>query len=162
LKEVGRRWRPITKKAISRGIRETVWEGRLESLPGRPRVVLDGAHNDSGARALAAYVKSNLPSPVTLVFGIMKDKSIRRVARRLFPLARTIILTSAAMARAASPELVFSLAPNQKKGIFLEPDSKKALERALEMTPPRGSVLVTGSLFLVGEVKKHFSPWKKT
>jgi dihydrofolate synthase/folylpolyglutamate synthase len=156
LTEISRRWRPLEKRVIVRGIRETRWEGRLESVPGRPRVVLDGAHNESGARVLGAYVRDFLPRPVTLVFGIMKDKQIRKVAKLLFPLARTVILTSVPMARAASPEVIFSLVPVRGKGTFLEPDPRKALKKALEMTPRRGSVLVTGSLFLVGEVKKRF------
>jgi dihydrofolate synthase/folylpolyglutamate synthase len=156
LTEVGKRWRPLEKRVIVQGIRETRWEGRLEPLSGRPRIILDGAHNESGARVVAAYVRDFLPQPVTLVFGIMKDKRIRKVAGSLFPLARTIILTSVPMARAASPELVFSLAPVRGRKTFLEPDPEKALKKALEMTPPRGSVLATGSLFLVGEVKKHF------
>ncbi|HUU37665.1 MAG TPA: folylpolyglutamate synthase/dihydrofolate synthase family protein [Candidatus Desulfaltia sp.] len=156
LREIGRRWRPIQKRVIVQSIRKTRWEGRLESVPGRPRVVLDGAHNESGARAVGAYVRDFLPRPVTLVFGIMKDKSIRKVAGLLFPLARTIILTSVPIARAASPEMIFSLAPVQGKRTFLEPDPKKAVKKAIELTPLRGSILITGSLFLVGEVKKHF------
>ncbi|MFZ2055463.1 MAG: folylpolyglutamate synthase/dihydrofolate synthase family protein [Candidatus Aminicenantales bacterium] len=156
LTEIGRRWRPILKRVIVQSIKETRWEGRLEFVPGRPRVVLDGAHNESGARAVGAYIRDFLPRPVTLVFGIMKDKSVRKVARLLFPLVRTIILTSVPMARAASPELVFSLAPVRGKRTFLEPDPTKAFKKAIELTPPRGSVLITGSLFLVGEVKKRF------
>jgi dihydrofolate synthase/folylpolyglutamate synthase len=159
LREIGRRWQPIQKRTIVQGIKETRWEGRLESFAGRPRVVLDGAHNESGARAVGDYVRDFLPRPVTLVFGIMKDKSVRKVARLLFPLARTIILTSVPMARAASPEMIFSLAPIRGKRTFLEPDPRRALKKALELTPPQGSVLVTGSLFLVGEVKKHFLRW---
>ncbi len=159
LREIGRRWRPLEKRVIVRGIRETRWEGRLESIPGRPRIVLDGAHNESGARAVSDYVRDFLPRPVTLVFGIMKDKSIRKVARLLFPLARTIVLTSLPMARAASPELIFSLAPVRGRKTFLEPDPRRALKKALELTPPQGSVLITGSLFLVGEVKKRFPRW---
>jgi dihydrofolate synthase/folylpolyglutamate synthase len=156
LREISRRWRPIRKKVIVQSIKETPWEGRLETVPGRPRIVLDGAHNESGAKVLSAYVRDFLPRPVTLVFGIMRDKGVRKVAGRLFPLARTIILTSVPMARAASPEMIFSLAPDRGKKIFLEPDPKRAVKKAVTMTPPRGSVLITGSLFLVGEVKKRF------
>jgi dihydrofolate synthase/folylpolyglutamate synthase len=157
LKEIGRRCQPIRKGTIVRGIEEARWEGRLEVVPGRPRIVLDGAHNESGARAVAAFVRAFLPGPVTLVFGIMKNKRIREVARVLFPLARTIILTSVPMDRAASPELVFSLAPVRGKNSFLEPDPKKAFRMAFKMTPPNGSVLITGSLFLVGAAKKSLS-----
>jgi dihydrofolate synthase/folylpolyglutamate synthase len=160
-KEIGRRWRPLEKRAIIRSIQETRWEGRLESIPGRPRIILDGAHNEGGARAVGAYVRDFLPQPVTLVFGIMKDKNIRKVAHALFPLAQTVILTSVPMARAASPELIFSLAPVRGKRTFLEQNPKRAVEKAIELTPPRGSILITGSIFLVGEVKKHFPGWSR-
>ena len=157
--EISRRWRRLQKRRIIQGVREARWEGRLESVQRRPRVVLDGAHNEAGARAVAAYARDFLPRPLTLVFGIMKDKNIRRVSALLFPLAETIILTSVPMPRAASPEMIFSLAPVPGKKIFLEPDPKRAVQKAIEMTPPRGSVLITGSLFLVGEVKRLFPSW---
>jgi dihydrofolate synthase/folylpolyglutamate synthase len=158
--EIGRRWKRLEKSRILRGIREARWEGRLETVRLRPRIVLDGAHNEGGARAVSAYARNFLPRPLTLVFAIMKDKNIRRVARLLFPLAEKIILTSVPTPRSASPELVFSLAPASKKKTFLEPVPKKALQKAVEMTPSRGSILVTGSLFLVGEAKRLFPFWQ--
>jgi dihydrofolate synthase/folylpolyglutamate synthase len=154
--EIGRRWRRLPKRRIIQGVREARWEGRLESILRRPRVVLDGAHNEAGARVVAVYAREFLPRPLTLVFAIMKDKNIRRVSALLFPLAETIILTSVPLPRAASPEMIFSLAPVRGKKTFLEPDPKRAVQKAIEMAPPRGSVLITGSLFLVGEVKKLF------
>jgi dihydrofolate synthase/folylpolyglutamate synthase len=86
----------------------------------------------------------------------MKDKDIRRVSAALFPIADKILLTSIPMPRAASPELVCSMAPVRKKSTFLEPDPKKAVEKAIAMTSRSGSVLITGSLYLVGEVKRLF------
>jgi dihydrofolate synthase/folylpolyglutamate synthase len=153
---IGRRWRRLQKRWIIQGVREACWEGRLESIFRRPRVVLDGAHNEAGARVVAVYARDFLPRPLTLVFAIMKDKNIRRVSALLFPLAETIILTSVPLPRAASPEMIFSLAPVPEKKTFLEPDPKRAVQKAIEMTPSRGSVLITGSLFLVGEVKRLF------
>jgi len=157
--EVGRRWRKLQKRRIVQGIRETRWEGRLESVRLRPRVVLDGAHNEAGARVVAAYARDFLPRPRTLVFAIMKDKNIRRVSSLLFPLAETIILTSVPLPRAASPELIFAQTPVRTKKAFLEPDPRRAVQKAVELTPPGGSVLITGSLFLVGEVKRLFPSW---
>jgi dihydrofolate synthase/folylpolyglutamate synthase len=157
--EIGRRWRRLQKRRIVQGIREARWEGRLESVCLRPRVILDGAHNEAGARVVAAYARDFLPQPLTLVFAIMKDKNIRQVSSLLFPLAETIILTSVPLPRAASPEMIFSLALVRKRKTFLEPDPKRAVQKAIEMSPPRGSVLITGSLFLVGEVKRLFPSW---
>lgn len=152
--ELSRSWKRLSKRRIIQGIRKADWPGRLEVISRRPLVVLDGAHNEAGARVVAAYAREFLHRPVTLVFGIMKDKDVRRVSTALFPLADRIFLTSIPMPRAASPEMVYSLAPVRKKRSFLEPNPKKAFERAIRMTPRTGSVLITGSLYLVGELKK--------
>ena len=152
--EIGRRWKALDEKKILRGVEQADWEGRLEAVSRRPTVVLDGAHNEEGARAAAAYARDFLPRPLTLVFGIMKDKNIRNVARRLFPLASKIVITTIPCERAASPELIFAVSPVRGRSVFLEPDPRKAVNAACRLTPSRGSILITGSLFLVGEVKR--------
>lgn len=159
--ELSARWKRLNTETIVRGINEARWEGRLEAVSNRPLVVLDGAHNEEGAAAASAYARDFMPGPLTLVFGTMKDKDIERVTQHLFPVARTIVLTSFFYHRAASPEKIFVEAPALRKRIFLEADPQKAVEWALELTPPQGSVLITGSLFLVGEVKKHFPQWSR-
>jgi dihydrofolate synthase/folylpolyglutamate synthase len=152
--ELSRRWKALDEKRILRGIEQARWEGRLEVVSRRPTIVLDGAHNEEGARAAAAYARDFLPRPLTLVFGIMKDKNIRKVARHLFPLASKIIITSMPYERAASPEHIFASSPLRGGCVFLEPDPIKAVNAARCLTPPEGSILITGSLFLVGEIKK--------
>ncbi len=159
--ELSKRWKELKEETILRGIREARWEGRLEAVSGNPLVVLDGAHNEEGAAAAAAYAQDFMPRPLTLVYGTIKDKDIGRLARCLFPVANKVILTSFPYHRAASPEKIFAEAPALRKRIFLESDPRRAVEKALDLTPARGAILVTGSLFLVGEVKKHFPHWSK-
>ncbi|MDH7512810.1 MAG: folylpolyglutamate synthase/dihydrofolate synthase family protein [Clostridiales bacterium] len=156
---LNRTWKRLEKNKIIQGIRRTRWPGRLETVSHQPLVILDGAHNEEGARALREYVRDFLPRPLTLVFGIMRDKRIKKVARLLFPLAKVIFLTSFPYKRAASPEEIRAEARGIGKEATLEPDARKAIRRALELTPPSGAVLVTGSLFLVGEAKRHFPEW---
>ena len=155
--ELSRRWKKLEKHKILRGIKEARWDGRLEIVARNPLVILDGAHNEEGARAVEVYARNFLPRPRTVVFGIMKDKNIVRVAGRLFPLARKIFLTSFPYKRAASPESIRAQAAAGRRGIFVEPDPRKAIQAALRLTPGQGSLLITGSLFLVGEAKKYFS-----
>ena len=159
--ELSKLWKKLEKRKILQGIRKTRWDGRLEVVSRTPLVVLDGAHNEEGAGALRAYARNFLPQPRTLVFGIMKDKNIPRVAGLLFPLAQTIFLTSFPYNRAATPESIKSQAPTRGRSVFLEPDPKRAIQKALELTPGRGSLLITGSLFLVGEAKKRIRQWSK-
>jgi len=157
--EISKRWRKLEKEKILRGVSEARWPGRLEIVSRRPLVILDGAHNEEGARAVRSYGRNFLPRPRALVFGIMKDKEIRKVAGLLFPLVETVFLTSLPYKRAAAPGRIKELVASMGRRVFVEPDPKKAVLKALALTPNRGSLLVTGSLFLVGEVKKHFPRW---
>jgi dihydrofolate synthase/folylpolyglutamate synthase len=148
-------WGTPKRSTVLEGISRAVWPGRLETVGRRPRAVLDGAHNEEGARALAAYAADFLPRPLTLVFAAMRDKDIGRLARILFPLAGTVILTGLPMPRAARPEDVLRLAPPTPRAILVEPDPARAWRMAREITPGSGSILAAGSLFLIGELKKR-------
>lgn len=154
-----RTWRELKRSRMLAGLRRTRWPGRLEIVSRRPLVVLDGAHNEEGARSVRSYVLNFLPPPRTLVFAIMRDKHIGRVARILFPLARTVILTTFPYRRAASPDEVRRRAQGIHKKMLMEPDTRRAILRALEITPAGGSILITGSLFLVGQAKRLFPEW---
>jgi dihydrofolate synthase/folylpolyglutamate synthase len=151
---LGRVWRPLHKAGILRGIETAVWEGRLEIAGRNPTVILDGAHNEAGAAALAGYIRDFSPKPPVLVFLMMRDKAIRRVISLLFPLAGTVVLTTIPYARAAAPDEILRLAPAFKKRILVEPSLKKALRLARIKAGRWGTVIVTGSLFLVGAAKK--------
>ena len=151
-------WRPVGTGAIEAGIRTARWEGRLEQVGRRPRVYLDGAHNEAGAAALAAFIETSLPRPPVLVFSIMKDKAVGRIARILFPRARKVILTTIPYERAAAPAEIRAKAPAFAAKIVLEPDLGRALGLARRLAGPAGTIVVTGSLFLVGEVKKIIRP----
>ena len=150
-----RLWPTLTKRTILRGITRAAWPGRLEIVARRPLVMLDGAHNEEGARALREYAEDCLPRPITLVFAAMKDKDIPRLTRTLFPLAEAVVVTGLPMARAAAPGAVLRLAPPGRGRVIVEPDPEAALRLACDLTPRAGSILVTGSLFLVGEVKRR-------
>jgi len=151
-------WRPLGEKTIEAGIKAARWEGRLEKISNRPTVYLDGAHNEAGAEAVASFIRTACPRPPVIVFAMMRDKAIGRVARVLFPRARKIVATTIPYKRAASPAEILAKAPAFKGKIILEPDLRQALALARRTAGPAGTVIVTGSLFLVGEVKKISLP----
>ena len=151
---LSRVWRPLDEKKIVMGIARTRWEGRLEAVSRRPLVLLDGAHNEDGAAALAQYIKDFPAARPVLVFAMMKDKAIRRVVSRLFPLAKKVILTSIPYSRAAAPADIRRLARPYDDKIIVEPSLPGAVTLAKSKAGPRGTVLVTGSLFLIGAFKK--------
>jgi dihydrofolate synthase/folylpolyglutamate synthase len=157
LRELDRLGRGPARKAVIEGIEAVRWEGRLEIVGRRPTVLLDGAHNEDGAKALARYVRDEIRGPLVLVFAMMKDKAVRRSARHLFPPARRVILTSIPFARAEKPETILRALPEFKRKTVIEPDLGRALALARRLAGPAGTVLVAGSLYLVGEVKKRIS-----
>ncbi|MDD8026278.1 MAG: bifunctional folylpolyglutamate synthase/dihydrofolate synthase [Acidobacteriota bacterium] len=156
LRELDRLGRGPTRRAVMKGLTSVRWEGRLEVVGRRPAVFLDGAHNEEGARAVARFIRDEIRGRgrFILVFAMMRDKAIRRSARLLFPPARRIILTGIPFTRAASPEEILKAVPEFARKIVIEPDLLRALRLARREAGPAGVVLVAGSLYLVGEVKK--------
>jgi dihydrofolate synthase/folylpolyglutamate synthase len=110
--------------------------------------LLDGAHNPAGARALARYL-ARLP-PFVLVFGVMRDKDVRGMARALFPLARAVVLTRPASSRAASPTEIARRAGALAARAHRVADPMRALSLARRLAARTGTVVVAGSLYLVG------------
>jgi dihydrofolate synthase/folylpolyglutamate synthase len=167
---LSRVWKPFDKAKVLGAIRETRWEGRLETVRRRPLVLLDGAHNVEGVEALAAHIRDVVRRPVVLVFAAMQDKDLRGMTRTLLPVASTVVLTRVPYKRSASPEELLAAAPPFRGRVFLEPDTRKAVDLALNESrkstgtrtrgtcPPgwRGPkpVVIAGSLFLIGEVKR--------
>jgi len=151
---LGRKWKKLEKEKIIHAIKTTRWEGRLEILSQKPLVLLDGAHNEEGAEALGVYIKEFAHSPVVLVYASMRDKKIERIAKILFPLAQRVILTRFPYYRALPPEeLAEKLAWSDRK-IICEQDAGKAFRMAKRLAGSGGTVVVAGSLFLIGEIKK--------
>ena len=145
----------IPRAAIIEGLQTTVHPGRLELLSGTPPMLLDGAHNAAGAAALRAYLDEFAHAPVTLLFGAMADKQLDEMCAALFPVARHIILTRPTNARAATPYQLRQLAARHtgEHAIEFIASPVVALARARALTPSGGLVCVSGSLYLVGEVR---------
>lgn len=145
----------INRSAIIKGIEQAQHAGRLELVYGRPQLLFDGAHNPAGALALREYLDEFVTQPITLVFGAMRDKNLEEMAGLLFPRAACLILTKPDNPRAATVETLRELATGttDENRIILEPVAKRAIDAALQQTPPDGLVCVTGSLYLIGEIQ---------
>ncbi|HEX8138907.1 MAG TPA: Mur ligase family protein [Pyrinomonadaceae bacterium] len=143
----------IARDAIIRGINGAEHKGRLEFLEGSPPLLFDGAHNAAGARALRAFLDEFMSGPISVVFGAMRDKDLTEIAALLFPVASRLILTRPHSPRAAAPEEIKAYVPRgfDSSRITLAPRVGEALRLARAETPPGGLVLITGSLYLVGE-----------
>jgi dihydrofolate synthase/folylpolyglutamate synthase len=118
-------------------------------------VLLDGGHNPGAARELATFIKEEFPRRrVRLVYASMRDKAIREICLNLFPLAEEVYLTQPQNARAASPQEVLAALDSPPQKLQVEVEPALALEKAFHASAPDDVVLVAGSLFLVGAIKK--------
>jgi dihydrofolate synthase/folylpolyglutamate synthase len=143
----------ITNEAIIQGLETAVNPGRLEYLSG---ILLDGAHNPAGAKALAAYLDEFIHQPITLIFGAMNDKDLPGITEHLFHRAKYLVLTAIGNSRSATPQDLLKLVPAAfpKDNIFPAKNVREALEIARKVTGTGGLICVTGSLYLVGETQK--------
>jgi dihydrofolate synthase/folylpolyglutamate synthase len=147
----------ITPVDIQAGIRDTVWPARLELIAGnggRADVLLDVGHNPAGAWALRAAVSQlDQGQPLTLVFGCLQDKPVAELAQILFPLFSRVVVTPVDSPRSASVEDLVVAARLTGSEVEAAEDAMSAVEQAFHLTPAHGLVVVTGSVFLVGQVR---------
>jgi dihydrofolate synthase/folylpolyglutamate synthase len=151
---------PITDAAIARGLETTVWPGRFEVLSEKPLIVLDGAHNVEGVRMLVETWRSFLAARrgwnaqeidgrSHLVFASVADKDISEMAQLLRPLAKEVSLVRLANERSAEPDLLAQAFSGLPCACY---DSVPAVWQELATADAEAVILITGSLFLVGEM----------
>jgi dihydrofolate synthase/folylpolyglutamate synthase len=140
----------IDQREFYTGLSQVTWPGRLEIVREKPVVILDGAHNVDGIRALAGFLTSQFPGRRRLlIFGVMKDKEYEKMLGELLPHVDETILTVPKNDRALPPEFMQKLAP---KAIVAD-DVTWALKKAKSMSTDEDVIVITGSLYLVGECK---------
>lgn len=149
---------PVTAEAIERGVRQTHWPGRLQVIPASeawPEVLLDVAHNPAGAWALRAGISALYGERrFTMVFGAMRDKAIAEIAEILFPLSERVIATQAPNPRSASVAEIRAAAQRTSSEILDADNVSSALQRARQVTSADGLIVVTGSIYVVGEAMR--------
>jgi dihydrofolate synthase / folylpolyglutamate synthase len=147
--------RPLERAALDAAAAETVVPGRLEVVSERPLTVLDGAHNPSGARALAASLDGVLGErrPRVAVIGVLDDKDATGMLEALLPQVDRVIFTRSHNPRSLSPGTLTTL--EEKLGgppAETVADPRAALARARELAGPRGGVVATGSIYLIADL----------
>ncbi len=142
----------ISNMDICVGLETAEHPGRLEFFDG---FLLDGAHNVGGVRALIAFLDDFVTQPITLVFGAMKEKNVAEIAELLFPRAEKIVLTRPENSRALTAQQLSAYVPSNvyADSVFQTESVIEALAKAKNVKSSNGLVLVTGSLYLVGEAK---------
>ncbi|RMF88330.1 MAG: bifunctional folylpolyglutamate synthase/dihydrofolate synthase [Nitrospinota bacterium] len=144
----------ITPAQIRQGLAQVRWEGRLEIVRRAPWVVLDGAHNQDSAEKLASAVQEIFPySRLILILGVSANKNIQAIVQALAPLADLVITTRAEVYRAADPALIARYVSETSTPVRVIPTAREAVEEGLALTRQADMLLITGSLYLIGEVK---------
>jgi dihydrofolate synthase/folylpolyglutamate synthase len=145
---------PLSSDEVRAGVAVTHWPGRLEEVAGPPMIVLDGAHNPAGVAALMQALDVVYPGrPVQLVFGVFADKDSEPMMGALFPRCAVLHLTPLDNVRSRAPAGYEPLARALCSSVMVHGSAKAALTAARASCPAEGLVLVTGSLFLVGQVR---------
>jgi len=141
-------------RAVEAGISATRWPGRLELVHERPLVVLDGAHNPSAARTLAQTLQELWPDrPKHLLLGMSRDKAVQEVGELLIPLASSVTCTKSRHPRAGDPHELAEQVRRFGVRTAVMPDARDACTYLLNTVNPEEMIVVTGSLFLVGELR---------
>ena len=146
---------PVADAAVRFGLETIQWPARFQVLRrGEQTIVLDGAHNPDGARALAEALRAEFKSrPLTLILGILQDKNWETICRTLAVMAGKVVVTRVASDRSASPDVLAPIcgAANPSATVIVA----ETLAEALIAAGGDSLVVVTGSLYLVGEAMER-------
>ncbi|MGD8226655.1 MAG: folylpolyglutamate synthase/dihydrofolate synthase family protein [Desulfobacteraceae bacterium] len=146
---------------IVEGLKDTKWPGRMHVVSREPFIILDGAHNPKAIRELAHSIGGEFEyRRLILVIGVMEDKDIGKILKGILPMADYVFYTRPEYYRSASPERLTKEGSALGKQGRIVPQIGDAIDRAREMADPTDMILVTGSLFTVGEAMTHFNPEK--
>jgi dihydrofolate synthase/folylpolyglutamate synthase len=149
----------ISARAIEQGIAAAVWPGRLEKVQSRPDIYVDGAHNPGAARELSAFWEENFAGrKIFLLYGALRDKAVDEIAGVLFPHAVEVVFTEPRTPRAISASQLSEIAAHHASRSSVIADAEQALDYLLSKAAPQDAVFVTGSLYLVGQLRHQ---WKQ-
>ncbi|MEE9500415.1 MAG: cyanophycin synthetase, partial [Candidatus Omnitrophota bacterium] len=148
-----RRGVKISDESIKKGIEETENPGRCEIIARNPYIILDGAQNRASANALKETIGRNFDyKKLILILGVSKKKDIKGIIEELSSLSDALILTKANIERAEEPRAIARFI--KEKDVILTDSVTEALRRARALASAEDMILVAGSFFVIGEVKK--------
>ncbi|MBM7614903.1 bifunctional folylpolyglutamate synthase/dihydrofolate synthase [Alkaliphilus hydrothermalis] len=146
----------ISNEAIYKGLLQNSWAGRLELLMDNPLTFIDGAHNHQGASVLSSAIKAYFKDKkINLVMGMLSNKDVSGVLEQLVPLGNKIIFTTPRNPKAKDPHELANMVKSYNKEILVAETIKDSIELALEITQPDEVIIFTGSLYLIGDVRKN-------
>jgi dihydrofolate synthase/folylpolyglutamate synthase len=154
LQAVNRTGLSVSEQAVQKGFSSVRWPGRFEVFDGEPMVIFDGAHNRYSAQRLAQTIEDYLPGkPVAMVFGASEDKDIAGMFAELLPKVDYVLLVRADHPRAAAVQDLSNLAADYACPVSVIDSPADFYRQASELIGNDGVILVTGSLYVVGQLR---------
>lgn len=142
---------PLSQASVAAAISNTTVPGRIERIPGSPAILLDGGHNLEGTRALCRFLSERNLKDFTVIFGVLRDKPYRLMARMIAPFAKNIIISEPHSHRALPAEQAARWFPDHTQPVI-----ERDYARALQMARAIGdTILITGSLYMAGDMRTH-------
>jgi dihydrofolate synthase/folylpolyglutamate synthase len=145
----------VGEPALRRGLEQTQWEGRMELVSIHPDIFLDGAHNPASAKKLAqtvGLIKTGYRR-VILVIGILKDKDHFGILSELVPVVDHVVATKPQYFRAMDDHMLAAEIAKQHASVDRADTVENAVAKARMAASPEDLILVTGSLYVVGEAR---------
>lgn len=148
----------ISDENIVNGIYDFTIPGRMEVISNTPLIILDGGHNEGCLRALLSMAEKYLSDKkITLLMSFMKDKDYASALNLIAPISENIVFTVTDPIRGEKPEILAETAEKYSRNICCETDPAEALTKALSLTGKEGVLIVTGSFYLVSDIRNVLS-----
>ncbi len=145
----------IDSEEVYQGLVNSKWPGRLEIIQKDPYVILDGAHNEQATEVISKSIKELYERKIILVLGILSDKNYHKMIKDLVPLAKNVFITAPDYYRALDTENLADEAKKYCKKVVEVDGVDNAINEALKIANKDDLILITGSLYTVGEARSH-------
>ncbi len=144
----------VSEKSIRNGLKKAKWPGRLEVLKRNPTLLIDGAHNIHGARALKRSIQEIFNyDRLIAVIGVLGDKDVDGILSEIIPLCDTVIITKPNNPRAISLDKLKEKIEALDRDVLMHEDISEAVDKSLEIAEQGDLVLYCGSLYMIGDVR---------
>lgn len=145
----------ISSNAITKGFKEVKWIGRMEVLNKKPLVVIDGAHNIDGIINLRKSIDKYFEfENITLILGVLGDKQVEKMIEVITNGVKNIVIVEPHSDRAEDVEDLCKKINDIGKNAFMFKDYRDAYKKAYELTDEKDLLLICGSLYMIGDMRK--------
>lgn len=144
----------LTEEVISKGMENVVWPGRLETIHTDPRIILDATHTGEGARVVASEIKEMVEGDIILVLGVLGDKDLDEMARAFGSVSASAIATSPSSKRSFPASRVEEALRAHCSNVMRVDDVGEAIQLAIDHADQGDTILITGSLYTIGEARR--------